>query len=402
MLPGQTEVRPENIVASQGLNVNGLFQCCVSLSDGFCASLFEKLIRLAQQEWLERDLGPPRSGGVRRTNLLCPRCRHRGFIRRGWRKRKIRTSRGTFEFRLAQISCRQCRRVFRPYGFRLGLPSTRRFLAEVEEKMIHLATQLPYGRAQDILFRLNGMQVSPNTIRQRILQEAEEEKAQPVPQRVSHCLTDATKVQAGAKPRGEQVHMAVSVERGPLLNGRATLKKNLLGLSLGGAEEFKGILHRLHPQRLVHDGLLDVSDCADKVQRCRWHLPREMRIFLHWDGLRWRNSAPVAAELREILWRKGPLAYDRFALELRNQGLRRSARHLEKARKEIFTHREDPGFQFTTTSPLEREMRELNRRMDVGARWSPQGAENMLWVLFKRRFKYRSQILKEHGLSPPS
>jgi hypothetical protein len=267
--------------------------------------------------------------------------------------------------------------------------------------MIHLATQLPYGRARDILFRLNGIQLSTRTIQRRILQEAEEKKIQPVPGGVSHCLVDATKVQAGKKPRGEQVHMAISVERGPLLHGRATLKKTLLGLSLGGAERFKGVLHRLHPERLVHDGYLNLSDCADKVQRCRWHLPREMRIFLHWDGLRWRNSTPVASELREILWRKGPLAYHQFAVKLRSQGLRGSARHLEKARKEIFTYRGDPGFEFTTTSPLEREMRELNRRMDVGARWSLQGAESMLWVLFKRRFEYRNQILKEQSRSPP-
>ena len=38
-----------------------------------------------------------------------------------------------------------------------------------------------------------------------------------------------------------------------------------------------------------------------------------------------------------------------------------------------------------TTSPLEREMRELNRRADVGARWSPKGIENVLKLLFHKR-----------------
>jgi hypothetical protein len=40
MLPGQTEVRPEKIVASQTFNANNLFQHCVSLSDRFYALLF--------------------------------------------------------------------------------------------------------------------------------------------------------------------------------------------------------------------------------------------------------------------------------------------------------------------------------------------------------------------------
>ena len=322
-------------------------------------------------------------------------------MRRGWRTRKVRTSRGTFDIRLAQVSCRQCQRVFRPYALRLGLPSARRFLAEVEEKMIHLATQLPYARAQDILSRLNGIQVSPKTIRQRILLKAEEERAQPILRKVSHSLVDSTKVRAGEKSGGEHVHMAISVERGPLLHGRPTLKKTLLDLSLGGARKLKEVLSRLHPERLVHDGFLDLSECAEKVQRCRWHLPYEIRMFLHYDGLKWRYTVPLATELREILWCKTPSAYDQFALELRSQGFRRSAKHLENARKEIFTYRGDSGFRFTTTSPLEREMRELNRRMDVGARWSLQGAESMLWVLFRRRFQHRNQILKEQERPPP-
>jgi hypothetical protein len=267
--------------------------------------------------------------------------------------------------------------------------------------MVDLATQLSYGRAQGILSRLSGVHVSSNTIRQRILQKAREEKIQPISGKISHCLVDSTRVQAGEKLRGEQVQMAISVEGGPRLHGRPTLKKTLLTLSLGGSDPLKKYIRRLHPQRLVHDGLLDLSGYAERVQRCRWHLTHEMRIFLYFDGLRWRQSIPIVKKLKEILWGKSPLAYARFTSGLKKKGLYHAARHLEKARQEIFTHRQDLGFQFTTTSPLEREMRELNRRMDVGARWSPEGAESMLWVLFRRRFHYRNQILKEQGLSPP-
>lgn len=401
MLPGQTEVRPENNVAPNVADVNDLFDTCVSLSDSICASLFENLIYILQKNWLREDLGRPWNKEARAGPLVCPRCSHKSFIRRGWRSRKIRTSRGTYQIRLAQVSCRRCQRVFRPYALRLGIPSTLRFLPEVEEKMIDLATQLPYGRSGAILSRLIGVRVSCETIRRRIFRKGSEEKARSLPETVEHCMVDDTKVKAGKRTRGEEVHMAISVERGPLLYGRPTLKKDLLFLSLGGPKPLKKVLKQLNPQRLVHDGFLNLSGCAQKVQRCRWHLPNDLRIILSMDGIRWRNTVVAARELREILWQEGSLAYDRFTRMLGEHGFRKSATYLKNARKEIFAHSGDESFEFTTTSPLEREMRELNRRMDVGARWSTQGAENMARVLFTRRFRHRNQVLKEQELLEP-
>jgi hypothetical protein len=61
------------------------------------------------------------------------------------------------------------------------------------------------------------------------------------------------------------------------------------------------------------------------------------------------------------------------------------AYHLQEARDEAFTWAQNPSFAYMTTSPLEREMRELNRRADVGTRWSPKGIENVLKLLFHKR-----------------
>lgn len=49
------------------------------------------------------------------------------------------------------------------------------------------------------------------------------------------------------------------------------------------------------------------------------------------------------------------------------------------AESEIATSREN-GFDYNTTSPVEREMREINRRADIGVRWSVSGIENLLLV----------------------
>jgi len=401
MLPGQTEVRLNENIAPEDVDVNDVFDTCVDVSDRLCALLFERMIYGLQQRWLREDLGPRWNKNNRAGSLACPRCNHRFLIRRGWRSRRIRTSRGVFQIHLAQVSCRRCQRVFRPYALRLGLPSALRFLPEVEEKMLDLATQLSYSRAQGILSRLTRTRVSPETIRRRIFQKAEEEKEQALPDRVLHCMVDDTKVKAGSKARGARVHMAISVEEGPVLHNRPTLKKGLLSFWVGAAEKLKADLRRVSPRYLVHDGCLDLSGCSKRVQRCRWHLPYELRRFLYFDGVPWRESVSFAGELTEILWEKGRVAYNRFTRMLRDHGFERSARYLANAKKEIFTHRRYQSFKFTTISPLEREMRELNRRMDVGARWSTQGAENMGWVLFSRRFRHRNQLLKIQELLSP-
>jgi len=65
------------------------------------------------------------------------------------------------------------------------------------------------------------------------------------------------------------------------------------------------------------------------------------------------------------------------------------------AQHEAFTWVNHLGFSFTTTSPLEREMRELNRRADMGVRWSDKGIESVLKVLFHYRLNEQSVNPKE-------
>jgi hypothetical protein len=82
--------------------------------------------------------------------------------------------------------------------------------------------------------------------------------------------------------------------------------------------------------------------------------------------------------------KQGPQRFQRWKANLAALGLRTAAGHLENAAKETFTYLKEP-FAYIDTSPLEREMRELNRRADIGARWSPKGLENVLKLMFHHR-----------------
>ena len=71
--------------------------------------------------------------------------------------------------------------------------------------------------------------------------------------------------------------------------------------------------------------------------------------------------------------------YRYFLDKLKANHLMNSFGHLKNAENELDTSRNN-GFDYHTTSPVEREMREINRRADVGVRWSVTGIENLLSV----------------------
>jgi hypothetical protein len=85
---------------------------------------------------------------------------------------------------------------------------------------------------------------------------------------------------------------------------------------------------------------------------------------------------------------EGPQRYKRWLTDLKSLGLTNAASHLQKVEEEAFTYLityfKEP-FAYIDTFPLEREMRELNRRTDIGARWSPKDLENVLKIMFHQR-----------------
>jgi hypothetical protein len=88
--------------------------------------------------------------------------------------------------------------------------------------------------------------------------------------------------------------------------------------------------------------------------------------------------------------KRGPERFRRWQTNLAAIGLKTAAGHLANAEKEAFTYAKEP-FAYIDTSPLEREMRELNRRTDIGVRWSPKGLENVLTLMFHQRLNETQQ-----------
>ena len=380
MLPGEINL-PKVTFTSDNAVVNQLFDLLCIESDASFAQRFVQTVRQLQNHLYGKFKG----------QLICPNCAGDILIRKGWRKRHLKTSRGSFRFLVLQANCKACGRTFRPLNELIGLPFSRRFLDEFVEKGIRTAVNLPFARASNMIKILTAGQISAETIRQKVHAKAADlELDEDVSGKT--VLVDSTKVKSGKKKRGAPVHLAITARKGPELAGRPSIQKRLLHLHVGTSRKLRKRLKAISPENLVHDGFESLVGCATNVQRCRWHLVHQLKYYLRQDGVSFESRPSYQDSLKRILWDSinGPEKLKTFVKDLENIGLKQSAKHLSNAQVEAFTWVNNSGFSFTTTSPLEREMRELNRRADVGTRWTDKGIENVLKVLFHYRLNEKS------------
>ena len=378
MLPGEQSL-PATIVAPDGQAVNRLFDWLCEQSDQRLAQNFELTLKRIQTLWFDQH-----------SSLKCPRCNGQNLIRKGWRSRVIVTSRGRLPLKVMQVRCKHCHRTFRPLNKALGLPSSRRILSELINKAIFLGTQVSFARSARLLKRLTGGAISAESIRRVLAQQASQvDLPQPTPGQT--VLVDATKVKAGSKERGAPVYLAITAEPGPAKYGRPTCRKQLVHLHVGNSKPLKRQLKAMGVTHVVHDGGEFLAGCAQHIQRCRWHLGHQLKHYLWQDGvpLSFRGAFKEATSSILSDQENGPQRYKRWQINLESLGLNNAAGHLQNAAEEAFTYLKEP-FAYIDTSPLEREMRELNRRADIGARWSPKGLENVLKVLFYQRLNETS------------
>ena len=131
MLPGEPSL-PEAIFALIGQSVNHLFDSLCQGAYRWLKEQFAGLFKSLQGQWFSNH------------SPICPRCNSLHVIRKGWRQRRLKSSRGQLEFVVLQARCKTCGRTFRPFTSLSGIPTSRRFLEEFLNKATDLAVQLPF------------------------------------------------------------------------------------------------------------------------------------------------------------------------------------------------------------------------------------------------------------------
>ena len=369
-------------------------------------SLQERLIdQVCGPKWMPvRDLPAP---------FGCPGCGVMSdFARKGMRTRLRRfdTAAGVLRVRLANVGCRACGRVFAPLLLLLGV-SGRRRTDRLSMELAELAAQMSFARAGTIAHHF-GLPGSAGRAHHAVADLAPRLSGVGVPgagpSRAEVVVLDGTGMRAGARRLGVDCNIALGITARSGPRRRPRVSTALLGLTLGqGWSTMADQLHDLEPPALVVvDGEPAITALAYSVwpevpiQRCWWHLPRALRWALYADKAdhRWANARRT--DLVELLHRaareqltvdQALHAYDAFTDTM-------AAHHgatelLAGARAQVFTclrpdlraRLAELGGPEMGSGVLERVMRELNARTDIGgSRWSVSGLRDLITLQLAR------------------
>ncbi len=339
----------------------------------------------------------------------------RGFRRRGQRPggRTVTTAAGRTRMEAWQVACRACGRRFVPAVELLGLRPHQRRTEALGELAAGLAVEVAYAKASRLLSELAGIEISARTIRRDTLALAPE-RLGPEEVSVPVLLLDGTGVRAGDKKLGVELHLAVGLVARRYEGKRVVVEARLLGATVGEPwSAMAELLEGIRPGLVIVDGEEVITDLAETVfpqapiQRCLFHLERQTRSVARYID---RLPAAVADDLRARLhallidaYATGDLgaaadAYSDLLNHATAVGATAAATHLANAGPHALTFLTHPGAgrllfgdkgrPELATGVLERVMREMNRRTDVGVRWSVPGVRGMLMVKLGRKYSH--------------
>jgi hypothetical protein len=353
----------------------------------------------------------------------------RGFRRRGFRPkpRRVMTRCGRVSFRSRQLECTSCGRRFAPAVQLLGLAAHQRRSEALGELAASLAVEVAYAKASRLLAELAGPSVSARTIRRDVIAMAPE-RIGPEVHEVPVVLLDGTGERAGPDTLGVALHLAIGLVARRRRGNRVAVEARLLAATLGeGWPVIFDLLAEVRPGLIVVDGEQELSILTAErfagvpVQRCLWHLRRGFyKIARYKDRCSPDTVNGLAAELDELLvaaYRTGSHTtavadYETLLARTQAAGGRRAAGYLRDAFSETFTFLTNPtagrlvfghkGRPELGTGVLERVMREMNRRTDVGVRWSIPGIRAVLMIKLQRKYAHQPWAPKQEPGQQPT
>lgn len=329
--------------------------------------------------------------GVR--EIVCERCGvvHGGedtLLRRGSRARRLKTSSGVLVFALRQLTCRDCRRTWSPFAQWLGLKPRQRISEELERKLVEWVTELSYAKTCAVSGDWLGATLSPRTLHRCVQERGSAVCFTPAPE-CAVALADGTKVPAGTGERGCEVRFCLQILGRDEVHRRSWVRKRIAGWSMGAGPWSRAIPAGVATDAIVTDRERGLTELMREEHSgvvhgmCEWHLGHTLDHLLLLDRVKNQERKQRVAELCRIVWGPTKRRASRY------RALCRALQHCPQAHtmlKNVAAYvlsKERPSER--TTSVIEREMREINRRTDVGARWSVSGVDHLLRLRHAKR-----------------
>ena len=331
---------------------------------------------------------------------ICPHCNERSsFVRRGHRSRKLKTSEGIIEFNLYQVTCKSCKKTFSPFPQLLGLKARARISTEFEEKIVELALNNSYSKTSEYINSFTKSTISHTASRDITLRVSDNINLNQESTEFDTILIDGTKVKSGLKERGSEIHLAISPVKKTVKNGRAYTEKRLVAFSIGDTDKgLKSQLSKYSCDNVIIDGdnsylnlVKDVFQDAT-YRRCKWHIPRQISHLLYMNKVPVREREPFILGLVNILntndYYKALSGYFNYIQMFEKLKFYDIVTFLKNAMSGLFINEEDwtNKNKHTSNSLIEREMREINRRTDVGCRWTDKGVYKIIKLLEIKKY----------------
>lgn len=383
----ETSIQRLTKIDSSSLSINDLASALPRVSREYGLEHALQIIGAFQEQFIEKLFA-----GL--EELVCERCGvvHSGrltLLRRGSRQRTLRTSIGVLVFALKQLTCRDCRRTWSPFAQLLGLAPRQRIAEELVRKMVEGVTELSYAKTCAFAEAWLGASVTPRTLHRFVQERGARVRFTPAePTRVA--VADGTKVPAGCSERGTDVRLSFQILERYAEHGRVVVEKRIAGWGMGPGGWSDALPAGICTEVIVTDrekGLPElISERFPGIrhQHCEWHLSHTLGHLLYLDGVKVKERKPLTAKLSHIIWGKTTkdrrAAYGKFCAGLENRP--KAHTMLSDAMENVLF--EKPSSE-RTSSVMEREMREINRRSDVGVRWSERGIDNLLRLRAARR-----------------
>jgi hypothetical protein len=354
------------------------------------AEVLEQFLEQILMEVQLRWLAQVRQG---EREMVCPGCGvvqdRQGWTLRGRRVRTLKTLLGEISLPLVQVTCRSCGRTRAPGAAALGLVARERIASQLEQRGLERVYETSYRRSAQALDSCTGVRLSSSTLHRRVQRRGAELRLRADPA-ASVVLADGTKVRAGRRTELEELRMAVQVLGREKVGSRPRARLRLLGLEVGPGGWPRVLQPAPGTQVVVTDAELPVrAHVRDRYpgarhQQCEWHVGHSLNWSLRVDGVKPAERKQRRAELGKILWGEAPIEerrrrYDTFIEALHPSPT--SQKQLRQARAYLLF---EPCSSERTTSLLERQMREVDRRAWNGARWSSSGLAHLLRLSFAR------------------
>lgn len=352
------------------------------------SQMLEAWMQASQRQRLRKLLGEKWTRHPdRQIGLGCPRCGSIALRRKCWRTRQLNVAGlPAVSAPRRQLRCTDCGRTWMPFAEALRLPSGQ-YGPTLAEQALDRVLQVSYQKAAE------AAEQGPSAASlHRMVQGQEPPEPQLAPDQT--VVVDGTQVPGWRS--GGQISLSLAHQLGPDRGHdqqRPPRRQRQVVAATGGREA--AVTEALDPLRirsLVHDGNLALDDQADHVGRCRWHVPYTVRHLLYRDQIKGTDNTTRTNTLRgALIGREGDpkgLARRLKNWMADNADAPIACRHVQASLDgllEVAAHPE--AFTVQTTSHLEREMVELNKRFENGGGWTAQGAQNLLWLHQLNRFE---------------